>query len=360
MENPSQSSESNTAVPARFLWKPELPARVHLAEVATMADVTLPHEQTSDIPDVESDRLCLGLADVQSHQGWASVWYSPANDGHLLVTGLARSGRTVAMILLAKQQHAYAAGSAVWIDDAVALWDELDERSMAYSSAHSSRGATSRVVFVDGLERVLGSLSSEARDALTQRLMHALRETGARRFVISCDAEGSESLRLGPLCAARLQLAGAHAGRARWGDFTMQVALPGTSWATSVPKARSTSIDLSQAKTCLVITNTRANSAERLRDALEAHGVQVLDRATPDEWMLRHLEFVTLSRDHAVVVSADVGLAESRMLLRAFQPLPPIPAGGALMMHPDGRYQRLSLESESGSESESESESEKT
>jgi hypothetical protein len=94
---------------------------------------------------------------------------------------------------------------------------------------------------------------------------------------------------------------------------------------------------------CILVTRQRGERRRDTQDALVLAGVTIVDTATPDEWMLKLDAFTQLSVEHAVVVTDEVSSFDSRVLLRAFSPIPPIPSRGALILLPDGSYQRLRL-----------------
>ena len=206
---------------------------------------------------------------------------------------------------------------------------------------------------VDGLELVLASVEIEFRELLVERLTHALRAPDSPRFFVTCDSRGAWTTRLGALFAHRLDFVGGDAppGRAVWRGRQVQVAEHKSEQRTEhdidsadVIRQRRTDAKTEGAPpSCILVTRQRGERRRDTLDALALAGVTIVDVATPDEWMMKLDAFTQLSVEHAVVVTDEVTSFDSRVLLRAFSPIPPIPSRGALILLPDGSYQRLRL-----------------
>jgi hypothetical protein len=346
--NPALTKIEN--LPRRRLWMPALPTRVSLADVAQLTERA--HPRGEPAVDVTHGTVALGIADSPETQDWQRAFIDLGEPGHVLMTGSRRSGRTNAVTLIASQ--VLSAGSISgsdqrlsWPRDGFDLWDQLDERSV------SRHGVVAENVVVDGLELVLASVAIEFRELLVERLTLALRAPGSPRFFVTCDAHGAWATRLGGLFAHRLDFVGGDAppGRAAWRGRPVQVAEHkpeqrtehGIDSADVIRQRRTDRKTEDAPPSCILVTRQRAERQRDTLDALALAGITVFDVATPDAWMLKLDAFTQLSVEHAVVVTDEVTSFDSRVLLRAFSPIPPIPSRGALILLPDGRYQRLRL-----------------
>jgi S-DNA-T family DNA segregation ATPase FtsK/SpoIIIE len=346
--NPALTKIEN--LPRRRLWMPALPTRVSLADVAQLTERA--HPRGEPAVDVTHGTVALGIADSPETQDWQRAFIDLGEPGHVLMTGSRRSGRTNAVTLIASQ--VLSAGSISgsdqrlsWPRDGFDLWDQLDERSV------SRHGVAAENVVVDGLELVLASVAIEFRELLVERLTLALRAPGSPRFFVTCDAHGAWATRLGGLFAHRLDFVGGDAppGRAAWRGRPVQVAEHkpeqrtehGIDSADVIRQRRTDRKTEDAPPSCILVTRQRAERQRDTLDALALAGITVFDVATPDAWMLKLDAFTQLSVEHAVVVTDEVTSFDSRVLLRAFSPIPPIPSRGALILLSDGRYQRLRL-----------------
>ncbi len=322
-------SEPAASASARRLWAPPLPFRVSVAEART--HVALGETNFAS---------CIGVADVPALQSWRAVTFDLHADGHLMVTGTAGSGRTTAL-------RTVSLGVPVrWVRDGVELWDLLDARSTA---RHIGDEPSPQIVIIDGVEGRLGELTPEFRDALVERLTLALRQSaesqpGIKRFVVSCDSDGTWALRFGGLFPNRLDLvAGATIpGRARWRDFDVQVAMhDATEFPAHAPMSVPSPAVCPPTAHAIAVTRTPPQARDAYLASLAKAGLEIIHAASPDEWMRDPAHFATLNVDHDVVIAPDVYSADLRLLARHLAPVPPARPGESLVFAPDGTYRRV-------------------
>ena len=334
---------AETCVPRpRELWKPALPIQLFVSDVQRLASCTA--GGSAGLSDRTPGAVVVGLADSPQTQDWRSVSLNLVEQGHLLVCGSTRSGRTSTVRLIVEQYlrsptEAHGQVDIRWPSDACSLWDELDERH----SGHTEGNTT--LLIVDGIERHLAMLPVEFREMLVERLTLMLRIPGSRRCVVTCDSTGAWESRFGHLFAQRLNLVGGSSrpGKAVWSGMNIQIALPESTTTIGHPSADKERYTAPTPTTCVLVSRKRGDALTTALNALSDAGISVVESGSPDEWMTRLSDFAALSADHAIVVSADVGSSDARVLLRTHTPLPPIASGGALMLLPNGSYKRVTL-----------------
>ena len=327
----------------RRVWMPPLPARIARSDVQRYPPV-------NGVDAWEAGHaLCIGLADTQFGQRWESTWFSPEGDGHLLVTGTARAGRSTTLrSIVDAARSSDAPRDAVVIADEFHLWDWLDARCQDrhVRDVRETGDARPRLVIVDGIERMLANLGPENRDVLSERLMRSLRAGVDARLVISCDAESAWVTRLAPVCAARLDLVGAHQpGRARWKNEWIQVP-----WLEAIAPTRDRPSPGVIIETPVVVVDgfRRSPGGTLIQQHDGVTGVagvahaNVRAHATIQDWCERSAEFTSVTRGVPILVRGEITPADERLLLRRFAPVPPMAVGQSILLRPDGGYHRVS------------------
>ena len=171
--------------PPRRPWLPELPARIDLEDLLSIA---------AD----GDDALLLGLADEPDSQRQRPVGIRVDQRG-LLVVGAAGTGKTSALRTLAAQ----ARGEAVWVPKTgEGAWDavaDLSERAPAPGS----------VLVIDDLDALGGVLPGDYARELLERLEHIIRGAGERKLLVLASAQrlSGSAARLADLLPRRLVLA---------------------------------------------------------------------------------------------------------------------------------------------------------
>ncbi len=171
--------------PPRRPWLPELPARIDLEDLLSIAK------------DCD-DALLVGLADEPDAQRQRPVGIGLDGRG-LLVVGSAGSGKTNALHALAAQ----ARGEVVWVPTSgEGAWDavlDLSDRSPAPGS----------VVVIDDLDALGGVLPGDYARELLELLERIIRGAGENRFLVLAAAQrlSGGAARLADLLPRRLVLA---------------------------------------------------------------------------------------------------------------------------------------------------------
>ena len=117
-------------------------------------------------------RVSFGLIDLPHEQRRGIAGWDPLRDGHILVLGSARSGKSTALAALA-------AGGFLVPSDVPGAWD-------AIAALDVSRDL---VVAVDDLDSLLARFPAEYRDAFVERLSRLLRDGPARGIYLVLAAQ---------------------------------------------------------------------------------------------------------------------------------------------------------------------------
>jgi S-DNA-T family DNA segregation ATPase FtsK/SpoIIIE len=340
----------------RQVWSDPLPTRISRIEVESLpARVSPAADADTGTPSLLTNYgLCLGVVDAHDRQRWESAWYSPPNDGHLLITGTARTGRSGAIRSLvdAAQAQADEPVTTRLIADEIELWDWFDpgyRRNVTEGAAPKLEHPGSTLVLLDGIEGMMSNLNPDARDEMSERLMRALRTPDSRtptvapanlhvtRFVIACDAGGAWSTRLSALCAQRLDFeTDGPPGRARFGGAMMQV--PFVEQATC-PDATVTPQSLAEVplNESLVVVDGELFG----QTPLPAQHAAIEASARARNWIDRLGEFSALTKSSAVLLRGHISPSDARVLFRGRTPLPPVRGAQSILLFPDGTYERL-------------------
>ncbi|GAA3893874.1 hypothetical protein GCM10022381_39400 [Leifsonia kafniensis] len=165
--------------------------------------------------------LTLGLLDEPEHQRYRVARYSPTVDGHLLVLGSARSGKSAALALI--EREALAAGLAVERvgADVERAWDLLEfaHRRSAGQNGDAARKTTgpdgaergmgrALLLLFDDFDSVLARWEPEHRQAALDLLAAVLRDGAAARItcIVSTQRVANGLQLLPTLCPSSLLL----------------------------------------------------------------------------------------------------------------------------------------------------------
>lgn len=341
------ASPGRPDVSVRRVWTPPLPAKIS-RDVAQLFPRLAPPGNPNGSPGDETPRdveLCVGVVDALTRQRWESAWYRPHEEGQLLITGPARSGRTSTLRSLAlamRESEPASRWEAHLIDDVMDMWDWLDTRCRDRGLPRSESTSTHRdMVFLDGLERMMSLLEPDVRDVLSERLMAKMRDAGGDRIVVACDADGPWATRLSSVCAQRLRLVSSELpGRAHWKGDVVHVPFHEENahdWSRVQFDESGTARIRQPIDTRVVEISARGSIAETLDDRAGTF----VARASAAEWGERLHEFLTLTRNAAILVNGRISPADARLLLRPHTPVPPVSDGEGILLLPDGGYHRL-------------------
>lgn len=173
--------------PLETVWCDPLPELLPLDELLLDAAT----EHAAGVP--------FGRVDLPAEQRQPIAWHDPRVDGHLLVLGAARSGRTTALRTMAAAATRAGIGCVIVPDDAAEAWSllvDLLERP--------ERDA--EVVLLDDLDLLVGGLDPDARHDLIELLTRFVRASRHRSLVVSAQRLSGGIQTLAGLFDARLLL----------------------------------------------------------------------------------------------------------------------------------------------------------
>lgn len=360
-------------------WLDPLPRRVtrnDLARVETAATAT------GREPGGPATGVLLGLLDEPEHQRYRVARYDPERDGHLLVVGAGRAGKSTVLASVAAQRS----GTAMILDprpDVESVWDTL-----AGARACLDAGAReARLVLLDDFDSVYARWGDEHRAAALERLTSLLRDGPAAGLVVVVAAQHlSGALQTLPsFCQSRLVLrmpdAAAHVaagadpalfdaavppGGGCWNGARIQLLQPepgavrsSDEW-DSVAAAGDTLaghrsllvVAASPARTIAALSSARAGEiidlsassgaeAGRLRVLADDGAILVGDTDTwQAQWSL-----LGMFRPHTAIVFDGCGLADFRAISRRRDLPPPLAPGRSRVwvLRPDGTVVRATL-----------------
>lgn len=168
---------------AAAIWCDPLPERITLAEL----------ERDRDWP-----RACgipFGRMDLPAQQRQPLAVHDPAVDGHLLILGAARSGRTTALATFGSDPRCILLPS-----DPADAWSLLDDLT-----AHPV-AAEHRVLLIDDLDLLVDRFEVELRHEFVERLARLARESRRLGLIVTVQRLSSSLQRLAPLLDARVVL----------------------------------------------------------------------------------------------------------------------------------------------------------
>jgi S-DNA-T family DNA segregation ATPase FtsK/SpoIIIE len=296
----------------------------------------------------EDEGVPFGLLDLPEEQRHATAYWNPVDDGHLLVVGAARSGKSTAIAALRPTLVVPPVVAAAW--DVVA----------GLHAAHDE------IVAIDDLDALLARCTGEYRDALVERLGAALRE-GPRRgvhFVMGAQRMTADVQSLASLVPARLWLrhsnrqefvlaggdsalwlSGLPAGGGLWRGHRVQVVLE----QSSAREPQEPEIEPTPSGPIAVVTSRpaalvlRALAAGRTVGTLDEPGDDVVV-GDLDEWQ-SHWGALAAMRQVADVVFDGCSPADYRALTRLRELPPPLVGVGDLAwrLRADGTAARVRL-----------------
>ncbi|TFB93688.1 FtsK/SpoIIIE domain-containing protein [Cryobacterium sp. HLT2-28] len=370
-------------------WLDPLPGRVtrnDLARVETAATATA----TTREPGGPATGVLLGLLDEPEHQRYRVARYDPERDGHLLVVGAGRSGKSTVMASVAAQySHSGMAAVLNPPPDVESVWDTLAEARACLDAG--SREA--RLVLLDDFDSVYARWGDEHRAAALERLTSLLRDgpTAGLVIVVAVQHLSGALQALPSFCQSRLVLrmpdAGAHVaagadpalfdaavppGGGCWNGARIQLlqpepgavrSSPGRGPAAAAAGDAAAGDTLAGHRSLLVVAATPARTIAALTSArpgeiidlsasvsAEAGRLRVLadDGAVlvgdTDTWQA-HWSLLGLLRPHTAIVFDGCGLADFRAISRRRDLPPPLAPGRCRVwvLRPDGAVVRATL-----------------
>jgi S-DNA-T family DNA segregation ATPase FtsK/SpoIIIE len=302
-------------------WLDQLPSNIPLDDVwkrlANANDATSRDVLSEVLSDVIADETVMavpfGVLDAPDRQEQPVAFWQPLRDGHMLVVGQSRSGKSVC----AQTIRSAAIRSGIFVDvssplSAEAVWDAV---CSALTSMRSGGGPKSRLVILDDLDAMLPRLSAEHQADLADRLVQVLREgpTQGVYFAITVQRVTSVLQQASVLFGSKLILSLAsredhvmaggtpklysersHRGSGSWRGERVQVAV-GEASATCVP------LDVEQfspAGSFSVVSTAPRVSAARVLAWVEQRGAKC--------------EIVELGSNTSVSASSLMGVSGSR------------------------------------------------
>jgi DNA segregation ATPase FtsK/SpoIIIE, S-DNA-T family len=179
--------EAFSPVPRRP-WLEPLPLVVHPRTIAA-------HATERGIP--------IGISDAPHDQAQPIALYCPVEDGHLLVVGGSRSGKTSFLQTLSAAASGFTPISLP--DDIEGAWDCLHSIAMAPREASKDQG---RLLLVDNFDATIAGFADEYQVAFIETIVRLLRESSVRgiRAVITVQRIIPAMQPIAVLCESRLIL----------------------------------------------------------------------------------------------------------------------------------------------------------
>lgn len=375
-------------------WLDPLPSVVRLGDLAGVHDPHAAGEQ-------QGAAVILGLLDEPERQRYVVARWNPAADGHVLVVGDARSGKTTLLWSLREQlaaaQGAAAQGTAAEVAaaevtlvpaDVEGTWDALFGACRRLETGHAA-SESAHVLLLDDFDSVCARWEPEHRLEALDMLAAMLRDGPAvGLFVVVCVQRLAGSLQnLTSMCqnvlllrlpnAAEHQAAGgasAHfdgalpAGGGRWQGLRLQLLCPastgGPDATTWVPEGAP---GLDSEHPLMVVTRGSCGAAARWRTATDgrcrvvdltgsavlsgqdrlevtAAGGGVIVLGDAEAWQTQWALLAAL-RAGGTLVFEGGSLADYRAVSRRRELPPPLAPGRGHVwaIHPDGAVSRASL-----------------
>ena len=373
------SGHSGRGSRPRRPWLDLLPCRV------THSDLTTVEEAVAAVgtsPGIPAPGVLLGLLDEPEHQRYRVARYYPERDGHLLVVGAGRAGKSTVLASIGAQHT----GTEQVLEprpDVESVWDTLAEARASVDAG--SRGA--RLLLLDDFDSVFARWGDEHRVAALELLTSLLRDGAAAGLaVVVAVQQLSGTLQTLPtFCRSRLVLrlpdAGAHVaagadpalfdaalppGGGSWNGARIQLMQPEPVVVCSPPgrePERVAEDGLAVHRSLLVVAGSPARTIAALsathpgvivdlsavgsaadgRVRLPADSGAVLVGDT-DTWQAQW-SLLALLRPHTPIVFDGCGLADYRAISRRRDLPPPLVPGRnrIWVLRPDGTVVRSTL-----------------
>ncbi|MDO7881544.1 FtsK/SpoIIIE domain-containing protein [Salinibacterium soli] len=329
--------------PPRRPWCDPLPARVLASELGPVAGIP------------------LGLLDLPEEQRRAAAAFDPRTDGHLLILGAPRSGRSTALSAVAE---------AVVPSEPAGAWDAVCQ---LVADMDAGRLSGPVVLAIDDIDALVPRFSGEHRLAWVDLLSRVLREGAAHGITVVVAAQRlvGELASVAALVPSRLLLR--HSSKQDWllaGGETSTAVLEGPPGrgrfrgeriqvvhSEPAPVLGSVEWDrLDPGRPIAVATGRAAAVAASLAaggfhvigvDGLPAHGGPLAGTAVVgdlDEWQSRWGALGAL-RSSSEILLEGCAPADVRALTRSRALPPPLPAepGACWRLRPDGSVGRAIL-----------------
>lgn len=324
----------------------------------------------SSLPRPAAPAVVLGVEDVPAEQRQGIVHVDPEREGHLLVLGGRRSGRSGVLALVQRQccDHVLVPG------DAEGAWDAI-----ARLGEEPAPATQAGVVLIDDLDVLPSLFDDEHRGILLERLAALVRAGGAARaIVVATAARVTGELRsLAPLFPQRLLLGmpdrrehvladgdpglwvpGSPPGAGVWRGRRIQLADAG---ALQIPESPPPLVAAFDAPVTVLVTRRPRRRAEALLsrggvdveilDAAQAApvgGLELRERALPlvvvgdpEAWQSKWTLLGRLRESSSVLFDGCTS-SELRAIGRSPDPAPAVAAADRILaLHPDGSWQRL-------------------
>ncbi len=274
-------------------WLDPLPAVVTEGDLRRVDDTA---ERRAGAAGTDAARgYRLGLLDEPDRQRHRVACYDPRSDGHLLVVGSARSGKSSLLAVLAAQEAVGSARIEFIAPDVELTWDAL-ERAGRSVAAGPVGGDPARLLLLDDFDSVCARWDPDHRLAAIDLLAGALRDGPAcgLYLVVAVQRLAGALQPLPTLCRSSLLLrlpnrqehsaAGGVAwlfddalppGGGSWQGARIQLLRPDPATASMAPAAATPGIAVDPNHTLVVVSAAPARSAATLRSMLGGRGTVV-------------------------------------------------------------------------------------
>ena len=143
----------------------------------------------------------FGRLDLPAEQRQPLAMHDPASDGHLLVLGAARAGRTTALATFAADPRCQVLPS-----DPAEAWSALDELARPTAEGAADGVLERTVLLIDDLDVLIDRVDPDARHEFVDRLARLARESRRLGLIVSAQRLTSPLQRLAGLFDSRLLL----------------------------------------------------------------------------------------------------------------------------------------------------------